>query len=501
VRSYTPWRVRLNRRRTSRVPQRYSYSLTRYDSLVFASWNIFGIASILDDEISNHQYSKEDLVQVGDSAIGKETQGDTEEETQKPHDPRTRRITRESSSAKSPKKKKTNKKRQKNRKKNSQTSPSQVISRKGTPAGTQESRRQTQSPTHSAEDPKSRACKSVDQLAREFVAGNQKIARELGLLAPERNSFKPQYLKRRTKTRIDECHRLHQIVNRTAIRANAGDKEAKAVLTALQAQHEEAIKRKKKLSREDKREDRNRKIASLAKSMLESTNEDETWRYIRSRLDPPKKCLGLTPIVYEEALRTESASVNEAWTDHGTELHEDATGHCRNRIYWHQYAAKLQRLDPVPEWNDPIFWPESVRPLLCSSNRKAPGIDGIAAEWMKLATPKHGTTGTPSIPDEPDTSLGKRLLELIQRMFEEAYIPDIWRTVEVVPILKKDSDIHTHRHEQLPDYAPHTVNHEAILRHAHEPDPEGPPGAQVLRPRTGWIPEPRGMHEPCPDPH
>jgi hypothetical protein len=338
-------------------------------------------------------------------------------------------------------------------------------------------------------------------LAREFVDGNQKIAGELGLLAPERNSCKPQYLKRRTKTRIDECHRLNKIVNRTAIRANAGDKEAKAALPALQAQHEEAIKRKKKLSREDKREDRNRKIASLAKSMLESTNEDETWRYIRSRLDPPKKCLGLTPIVYEEALRTESASVNEAWTDHGTELHEDATGHCQNRIYWHQYAAELPRLDPVPEWNEPIFWPESVRALLWSSNRKTPGIDGIPAEWMKLATPKDGTTGTPSIPDEPDTSLGKRLVELIQRMFEEAYIPDVWRTAEVVPILKKDSDIHTHRHEQLPDYAPHPVNHEATLRHSHEPDPERPPGTQVLRPRTGWIPEPRGVHEPCPDPH
>jgi len=62
---------------------------------------------------------------------------------------------------------------------------------------------------------------------------------------------------------------------------------------------------------------------------------------------------------------------------------------------------------------------------------------------MKLATPKHGTTGTPSIPDEPDTSLGKRLVELIQRMFEEAYIPDVRRTVEVVPILKKDPP-HTH---------------------------------------------------------
>jgi len=167
-----------------------------------------------------------------------------------------------------------------------------VIPRKGTPAGTHESRRQTQSPNHSAEDPKSRACKSLNQPGREFVAGNQKTARELGRLAPERNSWKPQYLKRRIKTRIDECHRLNKILNRTAIRANAGDKEAKAALPALQAQHEEAIKRKKKLSREDKREDRNRKIASLMESTLESTNEDETWRYIRSRLDPPKSAWG-----------------------------------------------------------------------------------------------------------------------------------------------------------------------------------------------------------------
>jgi len=57
---------------------------------------------------------------------------------------------------------------------------------------------------------------------------------------------------------------------------------------------------------------------------------------------------------------------------------------------------------------------------------------------MRLATPKDGTTGTPSIPNEPDKILGKRVLELIQRMFEEAYIPDVWRTAEVVPILKKD---------------------------------------------------------------
>ena len=56
---------------------------------------------------------------------------------------------------------------------------------------------------------------------------------------------------------------------------------------------------------------------------------------------------------------------------------------------------------------------------------------------MKLATPKHGTTGTPSIPNEPDTILGKRFLELIQRMFKEAYIPNVWRTAEVVQILKK----------------------------------------------------------------
>jgi len=57
---------------------------------------------------------------VEDSALGKETQPDTEKEAKSPHDPPRCTITRESSSGKSPKKKKkTNKKRQKNREKNS----------------------------------------------------------------------------------------------------------------------------------------------------------------------------------------------------------------------------------------------------------------------------------------------------------------------------------------------------------------------------------------------
>jgi len=85
--------------------------------------------------------------------------------------------------------------------------------------------------------------------------------------------------------------------------------------------------------------------------MLESTNEDETWRYIRSRLDPSKKCLGLTPIVHKEALRTESASVNETGIDHGTELHEEATGYCQDPVYWHRYAAELPRLEHYQHMN------------------------------------------------------------------------------------------------------------------------------------------------------
>jgi len=77
----------------------------RYDSIGFASWNICGIASVLNYEISNYQYSNEELIQVEDSTIGKETQRGTEKETQKPHDPLKCKITRESSSGKSPKKK------------------------------------------------------------------------------------------------------------------------------------------------------------------------------------------------------------------------------------------------------------------------------------------------------------------------------------------------------------------------------------------------------------
>jgi len=90
--------VRLSRRSISGVPQRYSYSLTRYDSIGFASWNICGIAAVLNDEISNYQYSNEELIQVEDATLAKETQPDTEKEAQKPHDSPRSKIIRESSS-------------------------------------------------------------------------------------------------------------------------------------------------------------------------------------------------------------------------------------------------------------------------------------------------------------------------------------------------------------------------------------------------------------------
>jgi len=64
----------------------------------------------LREKITNHQYINKEETPIEVSTIAKETQGDTEEQTQKPHYPRTRRITRESSSGKSPRKKKTIKK-------------------------------------------------------------------------------------------------------------------------------------------------------------------------------------------------------------------------------------------------------------------------------------------------------------------------------------------------------------------------------------------------------
>jgi hypothetical protein len=83
VLSHTPWKLRLNRQCISGVPRRYCYSVMRYDSIGFASWNISGIASVLNYEISNYQYSNEELIQVEDCTKGKRDptrhgEGDTE---------------------------------------------------------------------------------------------------------------------------------------------------------------------------------------------------------------------------------------------------------------------------------------------------------------------------------------------------------------------------------------------------------------------------------------
>lgn len=110
---------------------------------------------------------------------------------------------------------------------------------------------------------------------------------------------------------------------------------------------------------------------------------------------------------------------------------------------------KLRQLDSLQRKDDPIFWPEICEIVRSSSNRKTPGIDGIPAQWIKLVIPKDGTTGTPSIPDEPDTVLGKHFLECIQRIFEEAYIPEVRNAAEVVTIMKLDPQTYMNNYRPI----------------------------------------------------
>jgi hypothetical protein len=111
-----------------------------------------------------------------------------------------------------------------------------------------------------------------------------------------------------------------------------------------------------------------------------------------------------------------------------------------------------------------ITWPELCEALQRRHNHQVRCTGGIPpADRVKVALPQYETSGTPSIPYECETILDKRFLEIIQRMFEEAYIPGVWETAEVVPFLEKDPATDTNIYRAM-RIIPSTIKLMCVIR-------------------------------------
>ncbi len=131
----------------------------------------------------------------------------------------------------------------------------------------------------------------------------------------------------------------------------------------------------------------------------------------------------------EGVLQTSEEERKSAWVSYYRNLLEDSTGHSRNPVWWSQFAAAATPepsidLDPY----DLVDVENLNRHLDALGNGKAPGLDKIPGEWLKMLFVTEEDL-------ENHTGAGLISLNCLRRVLLEG-IPECWNKAEIVSILK-----------------------------------------------------------------
>jgi hypothetical protein len=119
------------------------------------------------------------------------------------------------------------------------------------------------------------------------------------------------------------------------------------------------------------------------------------------------------------------------------------TGHSQDFEHWRQHI-KDWGLSTLEELNAPITRVELLRTAMALKRYKAPGEDGLTAEWLKqVLDPGLELAGPEDLEKDdweasyPQSPMERVVLRLLNQVWETGYIPECWRRAQLVSILKK----------------------------------------------------------------
>ena len=135
-------------------------------------------------------------------------------------------------------------------------------------------------------------------------------------------------------------------------------------------------------------------------------------------------------------LVSDSDRVTQLWAQHFGRLAADSLGNSRDLDFWEQTLVHFPQSKPLdPCLNDDIQWHELSSVLSTMRKGKATGDDSIPSELWKCALNVADQNG--EVPDYPTTPMGKCLLALLNRIWVEGKIPDVWQKAVIVAVPKK----------------------------------------------------------------
>jgi exonuclease III len=271
-------------------------------------------------------------------------------------------------------------------------------------------------------------------LATEFIETSYKVAACVKALRTT-NSGKPNSAKRHTYRIFHSKKTLKAVKLRRIKFCTWRDVALKSGLDlrrnqTLRLEYENAKRAAKAACREDMKLSWLAKISEACKWAAKNGDKSRYWRWLKRVMFNGNcnrsHCPG--PIVDPDSktLISDPNEIAKVWASHYGKLAADPTGHSRSRDWWSRFEMNdLSELDV----NGPILWSE-IRSIIAKFvNGKAPGIDGIPPEWFK---------GCLSHVDEekPTSPMARVLHKLVERIWVEQQIPDLWRVAKVISIPK-----------------------------------------------------------------
>lgn len=126
------------------------------------------------------------------------------------------------------------------------------------------------------------------------------------------------------------------------------------------------------------------------------------WEFVAEETGRTETKTHIGPILDKASgeMKSNTEDKDKVWEKHFKDLAKDVTGHSRDQLYWKTKAngsgrhpanavSELQELTFFKECNDEPTWGDIIAALKNMPNGKAPGLDGIVIEFLKLVLKDH----------------------------------------------------------------------------------------------------------------
>jgi len=264
----------------------------------------------------------------------------------------------------------------------------------------------------------------LDAVVQSFVDTSKEVAKEHDVLStpptrPGPAGRQQPYCSAATKRAIEKKRRAYKKWRKAPNSARLG----------------EEFQRLKAKASKCARQDRNarwHKFIAEGMDLLQEKDFKGHWRWINRVLNRRKGATHLQPMKdpADGSWATDTSRIAQIWAGHYGKLASDPTTHSKDAGYWQRF--QLPQQSALPDLNNPISSMDFKVALKSLKNGKAAGGDGIPPEWLRMCIPQE-VDGV----DLPLSPMARCVLSVVQRIWDENHIPQLWRSARIVSIFKK----------------------------------------------------------------